>query len=218
VLQAPGTVNAAQDLIALYTRRRAGELQIRIDLLDMKTVTDSDIYLALDLIPGGSTRLPVAAGTGLAWDLLVVSPAGGRPYGLDAANASAAGVIKRVNRDALLDMVVVTLDSRVLPGNAMKFSMQAFTAAPGASRIASQIGPVPSDAPQPGRARLLLEFWNTLPADSPAQALRRWDGAHTGPLGQRHGLRPLLLAAEGSQIPLVLLDLTQPSALSALDA
>ena len=217
-LQAPGTVNAAQDLIALYTRRRTGELQVRIDLLDMKTVTDSDIYLALDLVPGSSTRLPVATGTDFAWDLLVVSPAGGRPYALNATGALVAGVINRVNRDALLDMVVVTLNNCALPGNAVKFSMLAFASAPGANRFASQIGPVQSDALPPGRARLLLEFWDTLPADSPAQALRRWDGAHTGPLGQRHGLRPLLLAAEGSRIPLVLLDLKQPSALSALDA
>jgi len=64
-----------------------------------------------------------------------------------------------------------------------------------------------------------LAFYNVFdPAFTPAQALRRWDGAHTGPHGERHGLKGLLQAAESSHTALILLDLKTPFALSALDA
>lgn len=66
---------------------------------------------------------------------------------------------------------------------------------------------------------LQFVFYNTFwPAATPIQAWRRWDGAHTGPRGERHGLRGLLDAAEANRIPLTLHDTTSPFVLSALEA
>ena len=48
-----------------------------------------------------------------------------------------------------------------------------------------------------------MVFWNTLPSATPAQTLRRWDGAHTGPMGGKHGLSVLLQAAASQGVPLV---------------
>jgi hypothetical protein len=67
-------------------------------------------------------------------------------------------------------------------------------------------------------APLLLTFYDTFAGRFPAEALRSWDGAHTGPRGERHGLKHLLDAAEEYQVPIVLLDLKEPENLSALDA
>ncbi len=67
-------------------------------------------------------------------------------------------------------------------------------------------------------APLLLTFYDTFAGRFPAEALRSWDGAHTGPRGERHGLKHLLDAVEEYQIPVVLLDLKEPENLSALDA
>ncbi len=50
-------------------------------------------------------------------------------------------------------------------------------------------------------APLFLAFWNTLPASTPAQVLRRWDGAHTGPVGSRHGLRYLIESIDEFHLP-----------------
>ncbi|PWH12576.1 MAG: hypothetical protein DDG60_12360 [Anaerolineae bacterium] len=58
-------------------------------------------------------------------------------------------------------------------------------------------------------------FW---PAATPIQAWRRWDGAHTGPRGERHGLHGLLSAAEKHRIPLTLYDINTPLVLSAIQA
>lgn len=76
------------------------------------------------------------------------------------------------------------------------------------------------DAPAPDSQITLRFVFNNLfsPVATPAQALRRWDGAHTGPRGERHGLRGLLDASEQHHIPLTLLDIKTPAALSALDA
>ena len=75
------------------------------------------------------------------------------------------------------------------------------------------------DGPVPNRTvPLLLTFYDTFTGRFPAEALRSWDGAHTGPRGERHGLRYLLDAAEEYQVPIVLLDLKEPANLSALDA
>lgn len=64
----------------------------------------------------------------------------------------------------------------------------------------------------------LLVFYDTFAARFPAEALRSWDGAHSGPRGERHGLKHLLDAVETYRVPIVLLDLKAPETLSALDA
>jgi len=69
-----------------------------------------------------------------------------------------------------------------------------------------------------GTAPLLLTFYDTFAGRFPAEALRSWDGAHSGPRGERHGLKHLLEAAEEHQVPVVLLDLKEAENLSALDA
>ena len=75
------------------------------------------------------------------------------------------------------------------------------------------------DSPSPSQtAPVLLTFYDTFAGRFPAEALRSWDGAHTGPRGERHGLKHLLDAAQEYQTPIVLLDLKEPQYLSALDA
>ena len=67
-------------------------------------------------------------------------------------------------------------------------------------------------------APLLLTFYDTFAGRFPAEALRSWNGAHTGSRGERHGLKHLLDAVQEYQTPIVLLDLKKPENLSALDA
>jgi hypothetical protein len=71
--------------------------------------------------------------------------------------------------------------------------------------------------PPPAKAPLLLAFWDVLPANTPSQLLQRWDGAHTGPYGSRHGLKHLLAAVEEYEVPVTLLDLKDPGTLAGLD-
>jgi hypothetical protein len=122
------------------------------------------------------------------------------------------GLAAKASYNFSQDYLTVRLPGGLLPEN---FRFQVFALSP--SGLADSTPPVAGDAPPPPRAPLLLSFQDVFPASSPAQALRRWDGAHTGPYGERHGLHPLLEAARRNRIPLTLLDLRTPAALSALD-
>ena len=232
ILSAPNIAEPTSDLIAIYTRVTEADLQIRLDFFDLTFETDYDLYLAVDTQPGGTESLPVDAAPGLAWDALICLPAAGAPQlltydpltGLSEENPQ---LLPRIVRDPWNDFVVVSLNRNlILPrqGDGVtveppphRFGVQAFLTKAGSPRVVDQLSPVRSDELAPPPAHLLLAFWNTFPAYTPAQALRRWDGAHTGPFGGRHGLGALLTAARHAGVPVALLDLKSPPALSALD-
>jgi hypothetical protein len=214
------------DILAIYTRSQGEIWSMRLDLLESNPAPDFDLYLAIDSQPGGSTTLPIQAETSFAWDTLLVIPARGPLQALDASLLPIRNTRLRVLRDPVMD----TLDIRFRPPVVWKasgapqplaprlgFRVQAFITPAGSDLPADEIGPLRSDDAPPDPAQALFVFWNTFPAYTPAQALRRWDGAHTGPLGGRHGLYNLLRAVRNTSTPIVLLDLASPEALSALD-
>lgn len=207
----------SRDLIAVYTRRDATRLEIRLDLLTLAPDAPFDLYLALDYAPGGSTTPPVpGAGPG-AWDALIVVPAAGGPRVLAPDGAGRLPATPRVVRDPALHAIQIEINPRALPGLTGGFRLQAFLTAPESEAVLDSIGPVRSDDRPPPRAPVLLAFWEAFLAYTPAQAVRAWDGAHAGPFGERHGLRNLLAAATDAGVPVLLLDLKTPAALSALE-
>ncbi len=141
----------------------------------------------------------------LTYDLQI--QLGNRRLRLASDKALPAGV--SLQADALTDTLTVSVSD---------CPVQAATPVRVATQVDS-LGPVSFAGPAPtGRAALSLAFYDTFsPAATPVQALRRWDGAHTGPRGERHGLHDLLNAAQQYHIPLTLLDLETPAALSAID-
>jgi hypothetical protein len=194
------TSTPSTDILAVYTRNIGSDLEIRVDLLDVPLIPDYRLQILLDTLPGGNP-----------WDLTIDIPAAGRPS-VTPANSR---LIPRVIRDPWLDTVTVRFNRRDIP---QPFTLQVASFAPGDSTPADETAPVRSDAlPPTQRAPLALVFWDTYPATTPAQALRRWDGAHTGPRGERHGLKHILDSAELYGIPVALLDLKTPASLAALD-
>jgi hypothetical protein len=209
--------NPNHDLIAIYSRNTATDIEVRIDFLDLRPKPDYDLYLALDFRPGGTNSLPLETSAGLSWDVLINLPTLGSPQVLRSDWQPVTEVIPRVFRDPLLDTVEFRFNRKAVPEIGEDFTVQAFLTAPGSPRVLDTLGPVRTDISPPTRVPLLLAFWNTFPAYTPAQALRRWDGAHSGPFGERHGLRHLITNAERFHVPIALLDLKSPFALSALD-
>lgn len=229
------------DFLAFYSRLAAGELQVRIDWLDQVLPANYDLYLAVDSQPGGRKDLPVKDRVEIEWDTLIVVPANGEIQALDVNLQARRPLAIRVYRDPVLDTVILNMDDRVLYGERpragrwdnppaqARFQLVLFDPDSGTFLDRSPAFGF-YDHPA-GPVRILLAFSQVYPAYSPATAIRRWDGAHSGPEGGRHGLFNLLRAAYGDlskvengrgapsagRIPLVLLDLKSPTSLSALD-
>ena len=214
LLSAPGTGQDSHQLVSLYTRRFHSDLQIRLDLLSYDPQDEFDLYLAVDSHPGGERRLPIDAQAGFDWDLLLIIPSSGPLVALEPGEEVRKGLRMRVVRNPALDTLTVSLDKNVA---GKSFRIQAFLTESGSPQPVSSLGPVRSDAQPPPRLPVTIAFWNTFPAYTPSQALRRLDGAHTGPSSDRHGLRGLMDAVESSRFPVLLLDIKTPTTLSALD-
>lgn len=219
----------SHDLTAVYLRQSGDELQIRLDLLDGVEQLDYDLYLALQAGPGETTSLPIQAQADLAWDTLLVIPSDGKLQALMPDGQPQPDIALMVFRDPSADALYISLNRLALgpepatftPASALK--LQVFLTPAGSPSPAGSVRPgdrtaiLSTTGPPPAPANVLFAFWDSYPAYTPATALRRWDGAHTGPLGGRHGLHNLLRTAQAAQVPLVLLDLKDPASLSALD-
>ena len=243
-LDAPDSMLPSQDLVALYTRTLNGELQIRLDLLDFSSELDYDLTIALDTRPGGMSLLQTDEIPGLGhpdlvnclrpttrmglgnkdavvgqdreWDYFLKIPASGN-LTLQDIEGELQGIPLGVFRDPSLDTVTIYIDkTELIPGSA-GFWIAAWSSPTGSNKCVDIIDSVFSDNLPPPQVPVLLTFWNTFNAVTPAQALRAWNGAHTGPFNDRHGLHQLLSAAQVYHFPIVLLDAKTPVSLSALD-
>jgi hypothetical protein len=193
----------ATDILAVYTRFTDLSVDIRIDLLDINTADKYTLKMVL-------------------WDNQDFSQ---NPLRIDISStgkvqtsgvhAGKPAVWPRVIQDRQLDTVTVTLN-RFFIGERFHLDISTYSADP--AQPADEVHNVRSDdLPPEQRAPVIVAFWEAFPVTTPAQALRRWDGAHTGPLGDRHGLLHILEGAGQYNIPVVLLDVKNPASLAALN-
>ena len=191
------------DMIAIYDRLTSGGFEIRIDLLEGSGV-NSQITLLLDQVPG--QLLPDQTGIeSTNWD---------KAYKIhlsDGVNGSENidGCNIEWNTNQAFEMVTLRYACiQELPRRYQVVISNSDNNTP--VDMSPEISTASSPAPQ---SRLAMVFWDTLPAATPAQNLRRWDGAHTGPFGQRHGLKHLLEAVSQSEVHIFLLDFLNPESI-----
>lgn len=207
-----------QDLIAVYTRQVSQEYQIRLDFLDLNTSSNPVILLALDSRPGGSKDTPFAITSNLQWEFLAVVGDSTQPYVLNDLGVRLPGITVQTDLDEKMDTVVVRIPMRNLPGNPSLYSIQVFVLCQGTqAKICDRGEVIRPSGNIPLQTNVAFVFWDVLPASTPRQLLRRWDGAHTGPLGQRHGLLHLLNSAQSAQVPLLLLGFENNEAINGLN-
>ena len=206
-----------QDLVAVYARGNRREIQLRLDLIEVTTYPVPDIILVIDSAPGGKKSLPGKGSAEIAWDTLIHLRANGEIWTQDADLEDILDFPVVAIRKLDLDTIEIQLDRRRLPGNQPNPRFQVFTMNAETNQIVDRVAPTALYERPPEKAPVLLAFSNTLPAFSAGQSLRRWQGAHTGPLGGRHGLGFLLKAIQDYRMPAVLLDLKALPALAALD-
>lgn len=214
-------IKPSLDLLALYTRMTPGGFEVRLDFLDLPVQADYDLLVGIGCRGvGGGEESSVLRGCRLVISIPAESEimveGGGKGF-------LASGMVS-IQRDPTLDMVTIHLRREAVAGLATPLAVRAYTYPAGSLEnegmkmmAADELSTPSPDAPPPPQAQVLLAFHHVFPAYTPAQSLRRWDGAHTGPQGGRHGLSNLLRAARIYQAPLALLDLKAPTSLAALD-
>lgn len=205
LLALPASQDANLSIIAAYARFQGQDLELRLDFWELTGAETFDLQLDLSITQqtnaqeGTTTRRTFTIPVSL----------------MDSSPIEGIRSIKLTREQETLSILFQgnPFITR-LPKNSLTISVRK----PAANTHDVKAGPVfpflpTSYTPAP----LLLTFYDILPAVTPAQALRRMDGAHTGPFGQRHGLFRLLEASSAYAVPIVLLDLKRPESLSALD-
>jgi hypothetical protein len=210
-----------QDLIALYTRDNNQSFQIRLDFLDVNTYLRKDIYIPLDTNPGGTLNIKTKKNgtitSDINWDYLIIIPDSGNIIIVDDHLSPISGMQLFIVYDSSQDMMVISFNKSVLPLYYGQTKLQVIITPANQNVVSDKSEPFLLDSPPPPRGKVLFAFWNTFSSITPAQTLRSWTGAHTGPLSSRHGLRYLLDAAAQTKSTVFLLDLLTPDTLSALD-
>ncbi len=199
LLDALDALEPEAEILAAYARLSRLDLEIRLDLLEYTQITPYELTFEL------------AFGAGKIWKIII--PPGSAEPVIQTSQGSTL-VKPRLTHDLDMDTLTLRLNRAYLP-NLSRLSITAGLSENGS--LLDSAGPFTLRAAPPARTPLLLAFWDALPAATPAQALRRWDGAHTGPYGQRHGLAVMLQAArQAGGVPLTLLDLKKPGSLAAI--
>ncbi len=207
---------SSPDLLALYLRESDQDLQLRLDFFDLAQIPDFDLYLAFDTTSGG-IEIPTSPQASFAWDLLVRLPATGSIQVFNSQNKPFPDARVQLFRDPILDQLLVSISQEALAPGLPSFKILSWLTAPGSEQIIDSLPVAHSNKHIAQPVNLLMAFSDSFPAYTPAQALRRWDGAHTGPSGGRHGLVNLLRITENFNVPVLLLDLMNPASLSAMD-
>lgn len=225
MLALPDTAEPASDLIAVYTRQLDDDFQIRLDFLDLQPDFNENLYILLDTNPSNlKFKLPISPPaitpfiSNQRWDLLISLPHQGNQQAFVAGQYHPIPAISpTIQFDSLLDIVIISFNRMSIP-SPQNLTFQIFVTTPDGMTIKDMTPSLGNNSTKPfSPAPMMITFNDTFPAYTPAQALRRWDGAHTGPNGERHGLTHILTNAQVYNIPVILLDLKNPNSLSALD-
>ncbi|HVM71409.1 MAG TPA: hypothetical protein VMT91_06595, partial [Anaerolineales bacterium] len=197
------SASPATDILAVYTRTTDLTVDIRVDLLD---INPGDAYLL---------KISVWDDRDFSHAPLTIAISSNGVAQTGGLQAGKPVIWPRVVQDFQQDTITVNIN-RAFIGRHYRLDVASYTIDPAA--LADEVDGLRSDGPVPSRrAPVLMAFWDDFPATTPTQALRDWDGAHTGPLGSRHGLKYVLAAAGQFHFPVALLDLKNPASLAALD-
>src|SRR4030043_461676 len=221
LLDPDDALDPKRDLIALYTRNNKHVIQIRIDFLDLDSPIAQDIYIPIDTNPGGSnqirTRNDQLIRVDIDWDYLILFPASGNVEILNSEYFVLDDLELFVILNSFQDNIILSINHGLLPAITSLTKIQVIITPPDKVVIDDQTEPILLDGPPPSRAKVLFMFWNTFYSSTPAEALRSWAGAHSGPMSSRHGLKYLIDFADVTNYPIYLFDIKKPEAISALD-
>ena len=184
---------------------------------------NQDLYIPIDIHPNeidntDASIIQSGIPTSIKWDYLLKIAASGEVSLLDSRLSLLKSQEIFIIWDSIQDRVIIDFVHNKLPIYAGLSRIQAVVVTPGASLVLDQTDPVFVDNALPSiRAKIMFVFWNSFSSLNPAQALRSWAGAHSGPMSSRHGLMYLIDEASRFNSPLFFSDLFTSDNLSALE-
>jgi len=198
------------DLVAIYQKETPGQLDFRLDFMDLTSSTPAKTYFGLDFASGGVSTLANGQDSpklDIDWDLLIEID-GGSIRVLDTGFNPVDGVLTDVVVDRHLDYVAFRLDRSAMAGwDGGVFSMQALTTGDGPGAELDRTVVADTDDVT-GRGKLVIHL-NTAAAMHAPFEIWDWDGYVTRPderPGERHGYRYVFDAAEEYGIPISISD------------
>ena len=212
----PDFLEATKDIVGFYFRDLGETIEFRLDLLDLDPDNPTGLMIAFSYGYPGIRQLPFGLRSVKDWNQLLILLPNGRIIYLDEEFNQIEGPKVSVIRDTILDAVIIKIERAAISNFSQKTSVELFSISEDYSHL-DALGPILLSGRPPEPKKIIIAFWNTFQSDTSAQALRAWDGAHTGPSSTRHGLKALLEAVEVSRIPVYLLDLRSYQHLSVLD-
>ncbi|MGB9585967.1 MAG: hypothetical protein ACPL7A_00940, partial [Anaerolineales bacterium] len=216
------TPQPSQDLIAVesqfsptFLTYNEGYLYLRLDFLAPPTLTPKSIYIFFDTAPGGSQSQSELGKVDIPWEFYLFIGANEIAF-YNTVNQTVSGISATIWQGTDKDFLQIAIKyhpyQTYIPPTSRVQIYITFN-----QQILDQSEPINLSQLPPRPLNILMVFWNSYPSPTPVQALRHWDGAHSGPLGERHGLYNLIRAANAADVPIMLLDLKSPQSLSALD-
>ncbi len=204
------------EIICVYYRNLGSTIEVRIDFLELLPNSQVDFLLLMSHLKLNRFGFQKELSTD-DWEVMI---RGRDLLHWDMVTSDGyqiQGGIQKVVVDMDLDYLVITLNSNAISSR-KDLLLKTITIGSDTQLLYDEtdwlyVRGIPDDR----QARVLLVFKDTLNANTPRQLIRQWDGAHSGPFGQRHGLRYLLLAVSKTEIPIVLLDLNTPMNLLSLE-
>jgi hypothetical protein len=210
------TISPDNDIIAFYSRQEANNLQIRIDFLNQTIDKYPLLLLLFNNGWEGNSQLPIDIAPQIDWNYLLMIPSDGHIVLKDQKGEQIDSPKISIIRDPNLDAIIINIDKSAISGLSAKTEVELFSVNKSFSEI-DQLSPIRLSTSPPSRGKVILSFWDTFKDDTPAQALRSWDGAHTGPFSSRHGLISLVESIERTGIPVFLSDISKPKTWSIFD-
>lgn len=201
------------EIIAVYSRVTKNNLTIRIDFTENISLAQYD--MDIDLLPYKTSDNPSADRNSSAGVTINFSDSD------EISISSQSGIMEdkgiNIHQDEILKSIVLSIPSPLSQFTTAlsQANINVFDNNTAINVSSSGWFPLKSTKIIP-RAPLVLAFKTVLKTGTPAELLRSWNGAHAGPLGQRHGLEQVFSAVEQYQVPIFLLDITTPERLSAL--
>lgn len=204
------------EIVAAYIRSAPNQLFLRVDFTEFISFDGQNLAIEFDYLCKNSTCQSLDDSS-KSKGYLKLKISGTEEFTITDHHQSNPISTVTIDQDEILKSIIITINNppAEISTGVGKVNINLYKDANPTPLSTSGWLPIRSTRIHT-RAPVIFAFSTSLKTATPAQLLRSWNGAHTGPLGQRHGLEQVLAAVEQFYIPVFLLDITTPDRLAAL--